>query len=257
MPTVATPIASSRRTILTVEQPQPNHNGGQLAFGPDGYLYIGLGDGGAAGDSGPGHAPGRQRPVARHAARQDPAHRPERRAGGAPYTVPPDNPFVDTATRARRSGRTGCATRGGSRSTATTGDLWIGDVGQNEWEEIDRVAATDGRDAGQGRQLRLEPARGRPRVPRRARPTTRSPPVYEISHDTGACAVVGGYVYRGNGDPGARRRLPVHRQLRRHDPRCSSPTATAVSRCSDAGLEARAASPASARPTTARSTSSR
>ena len=68
---------ASRREVLAVDQPQANHNGGELAFGPDGMLYIGLGDGGDAGDQGPGHASGRQRPVARHAARQDPAHRPD------------------------------------------------------------------------------------------------------------------------------------------------------------------------------------
>ena len=69
-------VAASRRVVLSVDQPQANHNGGQLAFGPDGMLYIALGDGGGAGDS--GHRPrgGRQRAVARHAVGQDPPHRP-------------------------------------------------------------------------------------------------------------------------------------------------------------------------------------
>ena len=129
--------------VLTVAQPQPNHNGGQLAFGPDGYLYLGLGDGGAAGRQRPGPRAGRQRAVARHAARArscaSTRTRPGRRAATRSR---PTTRSSATPTRGPRSGRTGCATRGGSRSTATTGDLWIGDVGQNVYEEIDHVAAT-------------------------------------------------------------------------------------------------------------------
>ena len=110
---------ASRRNVLTVDQPQPNHNGGQLAFGPDGYLYIGLGDGGAAGDEGPGHAPGGNGQslgtLLGKILRIDPnadRRRAVHRAGRQPVRRP-------TPTRARRSGRTGCATRGASRSTAT------------------------------------------------------------------------------------------------------------------------------------------
>jgi glucose/arabinose dehydrogenase len=85
----------------------------------------------------------------------------------------------------------------------STGDLWIGDVGQDKYEEIDRVAATRGRDAGKGVNFgwnHLEgfhPYRG-------AAPAGAVSPVYEISHDTGACAVVGGYVYRGTRIPALR-----------------------------------------------------
>ena len=86
---------ASRRNLLVVEQPQPNHNGGQLAFGPDGDLYIALGDGGAANDEGPGHASGGNgqslRTLLGKILRIDPTP-----SGDAPYTVPAGNPFVDT-----------------------------------------------------------------------------------------------------------------------------------------------------------------
>jgi len=104
-------------------------------------------------------------------------------------------------TPARRSGRTACANPWRFSFDRKSGDLWIGDVGQNEFEEIDHVAATDGRDAGKADNFgwnRVEgdhPYRG-------TVPDGVVPPVHEIAHDTGACAVVGGYVYRGKTIPG-------------------------------------------------------
>ena len=104
----------------------------------------------------------------------------------------------------RRSTRWACATPGGSASTGSTGDLWIGDVGQGAWEEIDRLPA--GTPAG--RQLRLEPLRGRRALQRRRRRRRRPgscDPVAKYSHELG-CTITGGYVYRGPCDPAARRR---------------------------------------------------
>jgi glucose/arabinose dehydrogenase len=87
------PDPSTRRLVLTLPQPQVNHNGGQLAFGPDGYLYLGLGDGGGAGDRGSGHAPGGNgqslNTLLGKIVRIDP-----RPSGARAYTVPNDNPFV-------------------------------------------------------------------------------------------------------------------------------------------------------------------
>lgn len=186
--------ARSRRNVLEVDQPQPNHNGGQLAFGPDGYLYVALGDGGAAGDRGPGHAPGGNGQsldtLLGKILRIDPQP-----SAGAPYTVPPDNPFVATPGARPEIWAFGLRNPWRFSFDRETGDLWIGDVGQNRYEEIDHVPATEGRDAGKGDNFgwnRLEgnhPYQG-------AAPSDAVPPVYEISHDTGACAVVGGYVAR-------------------------------------------------------------
>lgn len=195
----ATP--SSRKSILHVEQPQPNHNGGQLAFGPDGYLYLGLGDGGGAGDEGSGHAPGGNGQSLGTLLGKILRIAPNPAPGDPAYTVPPDNPFIGTDGARPEIWSYGLRNPWRFSFDTQTGDLWIGDVGQNEYEEIDRVLATDGRDAGKGVNFgwnRLEgdhPYRG-------SAPDDADPPVYEIPHDTGACAVVGGYVYRGKAIPG-------------------------------------------------------
>ena len=98
---------ASAETILTQQQPFANHNGGQLAFGPDGYLYIGLGDGGSAGDP---HGNGQNiNTWLGKLLRID--------VSGSAYTVPADNPFVNTANARRKSGRMVCAIPGASAST--------------------------------------------------------------------------------------------------------------------------------------------
>jgi len=189
---------STRASILHVEQPQPNHNGGELTFGPDGYLYLGLGDGGGAGDQGDGHAPGGNGQslgtLLAKILRIDPT-------GASGYTVPPDNPFVGTADARPKIWSYGLRNPWRFSFDKETGDLWIGDVGQNEYEEVDRETATAGRNAGKGVNF------GWPRLEgnhsyRGSEPDDAAPPVYEIPHDTGACAVVGGYVYRGTRIPG-------------------------------------------------------
>ena len=187
---------STRRNVLEVDQPQFNHNGGQLAFGPDGDLYIGMGDGGGVqGDAGPGHLPGgngqSRSTLLGKILRIDPTP-----SGTAGYTVPPDNPFVADPEARPEIWAYGLRNPWRFSFDRQTGDLWIGDVGQNVWEEIDHVAATNGRDAGKGDNFgwnRLEATH----TFRGQAPADAVAPVYEISHDTGACAVVGGYVYRG------------------------------------------------------------
>ena len=134
-------------------RPEPNHNGGLLLFGPDKLLYIGIGDGGGGGR--PARR-ARQRPEPRHAARQDPAHRPAGRPAASPYTIPADNPFVG------RAGARGEIYSYGLRNPwrfsfdRSTGDLTIGDVGQDEVEEIDFVR----KGKGARRELRLARVRG-------------------------------------------------------------------------------------------------
>jgi glucose/arabinose dehydrogenase len=186
---------SSRRNLLVVNQPQANHNGGQLAFGPDGYLYIGLGDGGSADDEGAGHAPGGNAQslgtLLGKILRIDPTP-----TGSSPYTVPSDNPFVDRNGAKPEIWSYGLRNPWRFSFDADTGDLWIGDVGQNAWEEVDFAPATKGRDAGRGDNFgwnRLEGThenRGSP-------PAAAVAPVYELAHENGVCSVTGGFVYRG------------------------------------------------------------
>ena len=246
----ATP--SSRTSILQVEQPQPNHNGGQLAFGPDGYLYLGLGDGGGAGDAGAGHAPGgngqsldtllgkilriapdpdRRVGLRTRAARQ-PVRRRQADARPEIWSYGLRNPW-------RFSFDSG------------TGDLWIGDVGQNEYEEIDRVPATNGRDAGKGVNFgwnRLEGDHAyRGSGARRRRSTRlRDPARHRRVRGRRRLRVP------RRQDPRSRRHLPLQRQLRRHHPSARRRR----HRFHDGGLRPRRrrAWPASARPTTAPST---
>ncbi len=191
---------ATRKSILHVEQPQPNHNGGQLAFGPDGYLYLGLGDGGNAGDAGPGHAPGGNGQsldtLLGKILRFDPNPSP----GDPAFTVPADNPFQDTPGAEPAIWAYGLRNPWRFSFDSKTGDLWIGDVGQNEYEEIDHAPATNGRDAGKGDNFGWNRLEGDHPYEGKA-PTDVEAPVDEIAHDTGACSVIGGFVYRGTKIP--------------------------------------------------------
>ena len=129
----------SETVLLTVEQPFDNHNGGQILFGPDGMLYIGLGDGGGSADPG-----GRGQSVADLLGgilRVDVA-------SGTGYTVPPDNPFVGRADARPEIWSYGLRNPWRFTFDPATGDLYIADVGQNAWEEVDVVTAAGG--AGRG-----------------------------------------------------------------------------------------------------------
>ena len=167
---------ATRRTLLTIDQPQPNHNGGQLAFGPDGALYLGLGDGGSAGDQGPGHAPEGN--------------------GQSPDTLLGKIVRIDPDTGDHAIFASGFRNPWRFSFDRETDDLWIADVGQNAWEEIDHVPFRKARGANFGWPLveGTHPFRGD------AAPGT-VPPVFEIDHATGACAVIGGYLYRGTRIP--------------------------------------------------------
>lgn len=185
----------SRRNVLAVEQPQANHNGGQLAFGPDGHLYVGLGDGGGSGDEGRGHARGGNAQslgtLLGKILRIDPTP-----SASAAYTVPPDNPFVGVPDARPEIWAYGLRNPWRFSFDARTGDLWIGDVGQDQFEEIDFAPALNGRDAGKGANFgwnRLEgdaPFRG-------DAPADAVGPVVTHARDDGWRSVIGGYVYRG------------------------------------------------------------
>ena len=173
------------REVLFVDQPYSNHNGGALAFGPDGYLYVALGDGGSGGDPmGNGQS---LSTLLGKLLRISP-----RPSAGRPYAIPADNPFVGR--RGARPEIWGYGLRNPWRFSfdAETGDLWIGDVGQNAWEEIDFEPAGSGGGSDFGWNL-LE---GTHPYERRSAPGT-VPPVFEYPNGDGSCAVTGGYVYRG------------------------------------------------------------
>jgi glucose/arabinose dehydrogenase len=180
---------STRRQILAVGQPFANHNGGHLAFGPDGYLYIGLGDGGSAGDP-EGNAQSLGTLLGKML-RIDPSP-----TGPRPYEVPPDNPFVGRSGARPEIWAYGLRNPWRYSFDLATGDLWIADVGQSAWEEIDLQPAGSpgGENYGWDRMEGAHPFEG-------DRPPDAVGPIHEYSQETGGCTVVGGYVYRGSAIP--------------------------------------------------------
>ncbi len=181
----------SRRELLRVEQPFANHNGGNIAVGPDRLLYLGLGDGGSAGDpQGNGQDLGT---LLGALLRIDPR--------GDPYRIPRDNPFVDRAGARPEIFVYGLRNPWRFSFDRATGDLWIGDVGQGEIEEIDVLPA--GKAAG--RNLGWDLFEGtRPFEPAGDPPDDLVAPVAEYGHSDGRCSVTGGYVYRGEAIPALR-----------------------------------------------------
>lgn len=199
--------AGSERRVLQVDQPQANHNAGQIAFGPDGLLYIPLGDGGGAHDTGFGHSPGGNgqdiNTLLGKILRIDVD-------GAMPYGIPPDNPFVGTAGRDEiyalglRNPFRISFDAGGSR------ELFVGDVGQRQWEEVNVV--TKGGNYGwnlkEGAHFfdpdnpAQSPLSG-PDVDARGQPLI--DPIIEYSNANApggiGMAVIGGFIYRGTALP--------------------------------------------------------
>jgi glucose/arabinose dehydrogenase len=176
--------SGSRRMLLGVEQPYSNHNGGNVVTGPDGLLYYGLGDGGSAGDP---HNHGQDRSTLLGSMlRIDP-----RPGDGAAYRVPEDNPFVGDDDALPEIWIYGLRNPWRFSFDRQTDDLWIGDVGQGEIEEIDRLPF----DQAGGANLGWRVFEGTQRYAEGSAENA-VPPVYEYPHD-GRCSVTGGYVYRG------------------------------------------------------------
>jgi glucose/arabinose dehydrogenase len=179
---------ASRRELLFQKQPFANHNGGEVIFGPDGMLYIGLGDGGSAGD--PMNNGQNNGQLLGKILRID----PKASATGA-YSVPADNPFVSNPNDRPEIWQWGLRNPWRFSFDRATGDLWIGDVGQNAYEEIDFArAGANGLNFGWNQREGLHHFKG-------ARPAGAVDPVYEYSHADGGVAVTGGYVYRGERIP--------------------------------------------------------
>ena len=174
----------SERSILEIEQPAANHNGGMIAFGPDGYLWVGMGDGGGAGDEfGNGQD---AESLLGGMLRID--------LDGDPYATPPDNPQLDGWAAEKWA----IGLRNPWRWAFDGDDLWIADVGQGAWEEIDLVDAGDGSGLNFGWPV-LEGSHCFAEDPCDA--TGLVAPVVEYSHDEG-CSITGGFVYRGTAIPG-------------------------------------------------------
>ena len=183
--------AASERAILRVGQPFPNHNGGALQFGPDGFLYVSLGDGGSGGDP-QGNGQNRDALLGK-ILRIDVDHP----AGDKAYGIPADNPFATKAGARPEIWVTGMRNPWRMSFDRATGDLWIGDVGQGAFEEIDVVRAG----SGGGQNFGWNTMEGfhcyRSNSCDRDGLTL---PVTEYTHE-GNCSVSGGYVYRGTAFP--------------------------------------------------------
>lgn len=175
------------RTLLRVIQPACNHNGGHIAFGPDGYLWIGLGDGGGRDDM---FNQGQDRDTLLAAmVRIDP-----QQDGEAAYTIPADNPFADGDGQAEIWAY-GARNPWRFSFDRDTEDLWIADVGQNDWEEIHVLRAADG--WAPGANLGWPLFEGDVRFSGTATPDDLDFPIHVYDHDVG-CSITGGHVYRGS-----------------------------------------------------------
>ena len=178
--------AGSEQQLMLIRQPYPNHNGGSVVFGPDGFLYLGLGDGGSGGDP------------------QGNAQSLNTRLGkilrinvdnGNPFTIPADNPFSEAG--AEEIWAYGLRNPWRFSFDRLTGDLYVADVGQNAWEEVNFLPAGSPPGANFGWDYRegMHPYEGTP-----PGGIELIDPVAEYDHAQG-CSVTGGYVYRGEALP--------------------------------------------------------
>jgi glucose/arabinose dehydrogenase len=179
------------RQILKIDQPYANHNGGMLAFGPDGYLYIGMGDGGGSGDP---HGQGQSLSTRLGKILRIDVNGT---TSTTPFRIPASNPFVGVA-GFDAIWQYGLRNPWRFSFDRQTGDLWIADVGQGSWEEVNRAVRTA---SGAGRGVNwgwkvmegahcYSPSSG-------CNTSGKALPLLEYDHSAGRCAVTGGYVYRG------------------------------------------------------------
>lgn len=176
----------SEEIIMTIKQPYANHNGGQLAFGPDGYLYVGMGDGGSAGDpknyaQNPSSLLGKMLRIDVESNRK-------------PYAIPSDNPFINNKTFRPEIWASGLRNPWRFSFDRKSGDLFIADVGQNNYEEInvEPKGSKGGRNFGWNIMEGLHCY-----ATENCERSGLSVPIAEYDHDRG-CSVTGGMVYRGS-----------------------------------------------------------
>jgi glucose/arabinose dehydrogenase len=185
---------ASQTLLLRIDQPNglTNHKGGWVEFGPDGYLYTALGDGGGGGDP---EANGQDtQALLGKILRIDPAA-----TTGDDYGIPADNPFADGAAGAPEVWVYGARNPWRIDFDEATGDLWVADVGQNAFEEIDLLPAADG--AGRGANLGWNEMEGAHPFEGGTNPDGAVLPVFEYDRSEGGCSVTGGVVYRGSAIP--------------------------------------------------------
>jgi glucose/arabinose dehydrogenase len=191
--------ANSRVPVLTVTHPNSNHNGGQLKFGPDGYLYAGIGDGGGAcDDSGAGCNAQNNNLLLGKILRLD--------VDQLPYTIPPDNPFVGPGAPLDEIWAKGVRNPWRFTFDRLTDSLFIGDVGQGMREEVDLVSAgtPSGRNFG-WKMMEGTLCNTCSLTNCGSTPACNAPeltlPILDYSHAGGNCSITGGYVYRGTQVP--------------------------------------------------------
>jgi glucose/arabinose dehydrogenase len=189
---------ASEQVLLRVEQPFANHNGGMIAFGPDGYLYVALGDGGSGGDP---HGNGQDRSTLLGSLLRLDVGPDADGTDGTGYSIPADNPFVGVGGVRPEIWAYGLRNPWRFSFDRLTGDLWIGDVGQNAWEEIDFQPASSpgGENYGWNVYEATHPYPAGSATPPDAAAYTM--PLIEYDRDAGT-SVTGGYVYRGTAIPG-------------------------------------------------------
>lgn len=182
----------SRRVVYSLPQPAEPHNGGSVVFGPDGYLYIFLGDGGLFEDA---------RQVAQDLSsplgkilRIDPTP-----SATGPFAVPPDNPFVGVADALPEIWSYGVRNPWRASFDAATGDLWFGDVGEFFYEEVDVASAADG--AGRGVSFGWPALEGPTANDTSLSPDGHQAPFFDCIHGELGCSISGGQVYRGRAIP--------------------------------------------------------
>jgi glucose/arabinose dehydrogenase len=179
------------RPVIRIDQPYGNHNGGGVEFGPDGLLYIGMGDGGSAND--PQRFSLNVSNLLGKMLRIDP-----RASGDQPYTVPADNPYVGVEGARPEIWAVGLRNPWRFSFDSITGDLWIADVGQNQFEEVSvGWADTSGMNASRGLNYGWSAFEGTTRFNEDQPADGHTPPIHEYAHGDLGCSISGGELYRG------------------------------------------------------------
>lgn len=180
----------SKRAVFTLEHPEGNNNGGQILFGPDGFLYLGIGDGGGEGD------------VNKHGQNTKVLYGkilridPEGGTKEVPYGAPAGNPFHDGQQGSPEVWAFGVRNPWRFSFDRLTKDLWVADVGQSSWEEVNFLPAQPA-GAGRGVNLGWSQLEGNHPFNGGETPPGAVFPIFEYPHGNGFCSIIGGFVYRG------------------------------------------------------------